>query len=482
MLNWSLPERTFPSGLRKLSADLGKPWLLYVPFWCPENVLVHTTDFRWINSSNPGHPELVFSEPHPDDAASFYRYLFTYGTANGMGGFEQDYMDYNYLAMPHLRRTYGAAHKWLAGMDAAALEHGVPVQACMALPSDIMASVQLNSVTNYRSSTDYGIDDSSMPLQPHDDNLNIGASSLLGWALGLRPSKDTFWTSRPDNCRNADPSTDPTACGRRGAHTNPGSNCELNAIVATFSTGPVGIADKAGATNATLIRRCVRKDGRVLQPDKPATTIDSLLAHEQATASSAMITASSTVLGTLVWHYVVSMDVAAPYQLSGGDLFPQMADQAADGAATGTWVAHSWFSGLSPTVCANGSLAVASGCVAATVAAAHDIPPLHNTRPVMVANDTHTFDLMVLAPVAPTGWILLGDVGAYVRVSRDRIDAVSFPASGVTANVSGAVGETVELMALKPVAGAGGTAAFEWTVQVKRLTFGASGRATVKFV
>ena len=280
--NWSLPVDTFPSGLRKLSADLGKPWLLYVPFWCPENVYNET--FRWIHSVNPGNPQLVFAEPHPDDARRFYEFLFEYGAQNGMAGYEQDYLDYNFLAMPYLRRTSGAAQAWLAGMDAAALGRTpqVPVQMCMALPSDLMASLQLGSVTNYRASTDYGINDSSMPLQPHDDNLNIGASSLLGWALGLRPSKDVFWTARPNNCRNDDPKTDPKACGRWGAHTNPGSNCELNAIVATLSTGPVGIGDKPGATNATLVRRCVRQDGRILQPDKPATTVDSLFALEQA--------------------------------------------------------------------------------------------------------------------------------------------------------------------------------------------------------
>ena len=61
--------------------------LLYVPFWCPENV--HKDDYRWIHSSNPGHPELVFAEPHPDDSEKFYRYLFGYGIDNGMAGYEQ---------------------------------------------------------------------------------------------------------------------------------------------------------------------------------------------------------------------------------------------------------------------------------------------------------------------------------------------------------------------------------------------------------
>ena len=125
MSNWSLPQRTFPSGLGGLSAALGKPWLLYIPFWCPKNV--YSDHFRWVHSVNPHHPELVFAEPHPDDAAAFYGMLFDYGRRNGMGGFEHDYLDYNYLSTPYLRATHGAASKWLAGIDAAALRRELPV-------------------------------------------------------------------------------------------------------------------------------------------------------------------------------------------------------------------------------------------------------------------------------------------------------------------------------------------------------------------
>eukprot|EP01052_Picozoa_sp_SAG31_P027808 SAG31_NODE_2634_length_5342_cov_2.253099_4_plen_525_part_00 len=86
--NWTLPTRTFPSGLKALSHALKTPWLLYVPFWCPQNV--YSKRFRWVSSYNPLHPELIFSEPHPDDSLNFYRMLFDYGVANGMVGYEND--------------------------------------------------------------------------------------------------------------------------------------------------------------------------------------------------------------------------------------------------------------------------------------------------------------------------------------------------------------------------------------------------------
>jgi hypothetical protein len=77
--------------------------------------------------------------------------LFDYGIANGMSGFENDYLDYNYLAMPYLRKTHGAANKWLAGINKAALERNLPVQICMALPSDVMATVQFDRSVSHLS-------------------------------------------------------------------------------------------------------------------------------------------------------------------------------------------------------------------------------------------------------------------------------------------------------------------------------------------
>ena len=84
--NWTLPAKTFPSGLKGLSTTLETPWLLYVPYWCPDNVW--SDRFRWLQSYNPAMPQLIFSEPHPDDALEFYRMLFDYGIRNGMAGFE----------------------------------------------------------------------------------------------------------------------------------------------------------------------------------------------------------------------------------------------------------------------------------------------------------------------------------------------------------------------------------------------------------
>ena len=159
-------------------------------FFCPENV--YTSKYKFVHGA-PSMPG--FAEPDPADgnALAFYRELFDYGIANGMAGFENDFLNYNLLAVPHFRTTYNASTAWLSAMNAAALERGLPVQMCMALPSDLMASVALDSVTNYRASTDYAF--SRTP-----SNLDIGGSALLAFALGLRPSKDNVRVCRSLLC------------------------------------------------------------------------------------------------------------------------------------------------------------------------------------------------------------------------------------------------------------------------------------------
>lgn len=83
---------------------------------------------------------------------------------------------------------------------------------------------------------------------------------------------------------------------------NPGTNGELNAIIATLSTGPVGPSDGAGNHNTTRIMRSCTADGRILQPEKPLTPIDAtfletLPAVSRGLNASAVWTSFSHPLG-----------------------------------------------------------------------------------------------------------------------------------------------------------------------------------------
>ena len=104
----------------------------------------------------------------------------------------------------------------------------------------------------------------------------------------------------------------------------------------------------------------------------------------------------------------------------------------------------------------------------------------------MEQNDTHVFDLLTLSPVLDGGWVLLGELGAYVSVSRDRFERIDVTPSGASLRVSllGSQGETVDVTALRPVNTSSSEVLLseDWVVLVKSVTFkGSSGKAEVVF-
>ena len=160
-----------------------------------------------------------------------------------------------FLGIPEFRQNYNWSAQFLHGMNAAGANTKTPIQFCMMQPSDLLMSIQLDYVTNGRASPDYAT----------PDNTFIGHSSLLFMAVGMRPSKDNFWTTDGETSWNGWANL-----------SNPGRNCELNTIVAAMSTGPVGPSDGAGMTNKTRIMHTCASSGMLLQPNRPMTTIDAL--------------------------------------------------------------------------------------------------------------------------------------------------------------------------------------------------------------
>ena len=92
------------------------------------------------------------------------------------------------------------------------------------------------------------------------------AGSLISIHQGSAPSKDTLWTS--DNGKFSVP-----GCPWTPDHETPAA--ELHVVIALMTTGPVGISDLIGMTNATLAKRMITEDGTLLKPSKPITTVDS---------------------------------------------------------------------------------------------------------------------------------------------------------------------------------------------------------------
>ncbi|KAH8045728.1 hypothetical protein JL721_12556 [Aureococcus anophagefferens] len=102
-----------------------------------------------------------------------------------------------------------------------------------------------------------------------EDSWDVGVSSLLVWALGKAPSKDTLWTS--DNNRTATP-----GCPWTPDHET--AAAPLHVAVALMSGGPVGISDGLGHTDYDLLKSAISADGTLLNAAKSLTSVDSILA------------------------------------------------------------------------------------------------------------------------------------------------------------------------------------------------------------
>ena len=92
----------------------------------------------------------------------------------------------------------------------------------------------------------------------------MGISSMFADAVGLAPFKDVFWSAVEEPGRSYGPNTSESLPDREIA-------------IATFSTGPVGPRDAIQYTNVERIMKCCRKDGLILKPDKPLTTINTVV-------------------------------------------------------------------------------------------------------------------------------------------------------------------------------------------------------------
>lgn len=416
----------YPVSVKEMQKAIGIPLQLYAPYFCPDSPYFNETS-KWNKvSSNTLFPSCSmfdFEDVRPEQSRAFYDDFFARGVAAGMISYESDFMNQNYNCVPEFVTTTTAAPMWQQGMADAAYAKNLTIQWCMATPSDVFASVDLPSVTNFRVSTDFC----------YGNSWNIGVSSLLVWALGAAPSKDTLWTS--DNNRTAIP-----GCPWTPDHEAPGA--ELHVIFALMSTGPIGISDAIGMTNATLLKRTITVDGTLLKPAKPITAIDSSFLAASVTRLQGYVYGTAGFLGRS-WHFVsFKMKQSFPVRLR--DFWPSPV-----GTDEDTVLAYRFFH-QNPS-CKDGTDAVASGCMELVV--------LNNTAdpsmPVFVAPASSFENVTGGSDFSPTfttvwrgchptsGWILLGELNKYVPLSPARFIGIVCTDKGVAFQLRGTPGEVV---------------------------------------
>jgi len=470
---WAGDEHFFPGDWANFSAEVGLPLALYLPGagLCPG------AGRKYFNVSTLEGGGGTFESPTPADAPSFFAQIMQGGLAQGMGRtLEVDFLDAGFLMVREFRESLDAYPAYFAALARAAEAAGSAVQLCMALPHHALAAATLPHLTSMRVGEDYD----------WPSNCDIGVTSFLPWAVGLSPSKDSFMSS------NLSHFTMPPPFFQHGIG-NPMSLPELNAVIAAFSTGPVGLGDGLRATNRSIVMPACDAAGRLLQPDRPLLAIDATFARADqeprgppnghcksswmSAADNGAIWSSLTQLeeGAQTAHFVLAINVTRPWVLQRSDLWPRL-------DASSAYVSRHWGPAAPP--CTNGSLAVASGCVA-LAAPGGDLPDLRShsaDASGAYGVGESPFVLLAVHEVPASGW-LVWEAGKYVSLSRQRFAGVvgAPEAAGLRVALRGAAGEVVKLVALRPGAAVARGAAEEWTVVEADATIGADGLATVQF-
>jgi hypothetical protein len=425
---WVPNPKKVPMGVQAFQKALGLPLQLYAPYFCATSA--YPSNFTMVRSDTtlPGCSDFDFFDAAPESSRLFYEFLLGLGRDYGMTMFEPDFLNANHLCVRRFIEEIGAADGFFEGQAGVALDMGIPIQWCFTTPLLLLWTLGHPSVTNFRVSLDYY----------YGRSWDIGRSSLLVWAAGGRPSKDTFWTTD-----NGNQSTTRGGCDKTGCppdHSAAGA--VLHTMLAVLTTGPVAFSDAPGETDPVLIGRTCDAAGNLLQPSKPLTAVDSTHDVTPGAAPSGYALVAHTAVGggaapVALWMVVShSMARGSPvFTVRGLDLWPSLPVGAP--VAVTTWAALQACAGAGGAC--RGNVSTLSG-PADPHAALFPLPP------PAAGEDPITPTLTLLAPVcAGSGVAVFGEIDKFAPVSVQRFTSLACTPSGASATLSGVGGEAVRL-------------------------------------
>ena len=157
--SWVANKTKVPMGLGAFHEKLGLPLQLYAPYFCNDTIYDIANDHpegKWpflsSDTSLPGCKGYTFKNAAPHAAGSLH--LREEGRKNGMVAFEPDFMQQNYQCVPEYLKNLDGMPTWFTGLCTAAMamDPPVPVQFCMATPMQLLHSMSMPVVTNFRAS------------------------------------------------------------------------------------------------------------------------------------------------------------------------------------------------------------------------------------------------------------------------------------------------------------------------------------------
>ncbi|XP_048245143.1 uncharacterized protein LOC124119103 isoform X1 [Haliotis rufescens] len=388
---WVGRPDVFPHGMQWVYNKTGLPVSAHNKFWSGDTTYA---------KQNGGKYNFIIegSRAVPDDQ-TFWDDLLKSGREWGLITYEQDWLNHEFVNVKALQTNVSLGERWLKQMGQAGIDNNVTIQYCMSNSRHILQALEIPSVTQARVSMDY---------HPGLEQWKIGVSSIFAHAMGIRPYKDTFWTTRyqPGN-------------KYIGGTSEP--NTELNALIATLSTGPVGPGDMIGAFNASIIMKSVNADGKILKPSKPATAIDNQIRRLAFGAdfngpSGEVYTTYSDFGGMWKFGIILAADLLAGYTITPTDAGFQQLPQ----FPTSRVFSHSSTSSID--IFTDDTPLVLSGC--STVAYC-----LHYTSPTIAMGDN-------------TVVVVLGELDKWVPMSPQRVVWIRMD-TDVSIRITGAPSEVV---------------------------------------
>ena len=430
-LDWAPRADLFPRGLEPLAAA-GLRFMLYGAYWAPPPVNKFPNFTFAVSQVMPDGP-LHIAGIAANESRAFYGELLARAAPWGVAGIETDWIMKDVAGFTDLQTRAGAVDEWWAGAADAALAAQVPWQLCLGWAADILMALPHAAVTHIRVSID------NEPRH-FPNRWRSGQTALLHGVLAVRPFNDVVLTSSPQ------PGL-PYAWAN-----NETSYPELTLLLAALSTGPVGIGDGLGFTNATLALAACDAGGALLQPSSPATFIDAQFDDDRGVRGNgagargtvfqahSYVAAHASAAPDGVHHFLAALavDVPRPRALWPADFSPALRGGGAPRTvsyarsltlgrsdsltllpAAGAWVAARWALGAARLTEACAAGAPARGCVSVVT----DSAPLDvstGSGGGAAAPFDHDVELFSLAPVLSSGWALVGELSKVVRVAPAR--------------------------------------------------------------
>jgi len=244
--DWSPRPEVFPDGIEYLTEQTD--WLVQAHnrYWSDEAIYAATNGGSYeFGIDGATHGAVPLSE-------SFWTDLFRGPRESwNLAVYEQDWLNQEFdVYFPAMMEDLSLARQWLMQMAAGARSNNITVQYCMPYVRHLLQSLEVNSRFSYEDSnvvTQARASDDHKPSED-EDQWRVGGQAMLIHALGLRPSKDGFWSSssQPGN-----------PYGEDSVEESP----SLQAAVATLSAGPVQVGDGIGFADRGLIMKSCREVG-----------------------------------------------------------------------------------------------------------------------------------------------------------------------------------------------------------------------------